>query len=299
MYHARASKNNDFLFYKPEMDAAGAERIKLEADLRKAVERDELVLHYQPQIDTVSGSVVGAEALLRWKHPEYGLVPPLKFISLAEEIGLIPQLGDWVLEEACRQIKSFKDRAIKLPRVAINISALQFNSTFTKRVKMMLQQMDIPPSMLELGLAESIMTDNDDSTVEALQSLKDMGVYLSVDDFGTSYSPMYYLSSYPLDELKIDRSFVKDCDNNDGDAKLVRAIIAMADSLALNTVAEGVETEDQYRFLRRNGAKVMQGYLFSKPVTAVELETMLTPWYFAEQVQNITMQAEPEPEPDQ
>ena len=298
MYHARASKNNDFLFYKPEMGAAGAERIKLEADLRKAVERNELVLHYQPQIDTVFGSVVGAEALLRWKHPEYGLVPPLKFISLAEEVGLIPQLGNWVLEEACRQIKSFKDRDIKLPRVAINISALQFSSTFTKRVKGMLQQMDIPPSMLELGLAESIMTDNDDSTAEALQSLRDMGVYLSVDDFGTSHSPMNYLSSYPLDELKIDRSFVKDCDNNDGGAKLVRAIIAMADSLGLSTVAEGVETEDQYRFLRRNGAKVMQGYLFSKPVTAVELETMLTPWYFAEQVQKITMHPEQEPEPE-
>jgi predicted signal transduction protein with EAL and GGDEF domain len=272
MHHAKASTTDDFLFFRKDMDAAGVDHLKLEADLRKAVEREELVLHYQPQVDSVSGSVVGAEALLRWEHPEYGLVPPLKFVHVAERIGLIGELGDWVLEAACRQMKRFRDQGLKLPRVAINVSAFQFNSSFSSKVKTVLQQADIPASVLELGLSEGSLADNDPKTIEALQELKEMGVYLSVDDFGTSFAPLSYLSHYPLDELRIDRSFVAHCVDRPESAKLVKGIISMAKSLELNIVAEGVETDDQYTFLKQNGTRVMQGYLFSKAVPANELE---------------------------
>lgn len=289
MHHARMSIDTNFSFYSPEMDTAGAQRIKLEADLRKAIELNQLVLHYQPQIDTISGSVTGAEALLRWQHPTLGLVPPHKFIALAEEIGIMSELGDWVLMEACSQMKIFRDRSLKLPKVAINISAMQFSSGFTQRVKEVLAQVKLPPAMLELGLTETIMSDRNESTVAALQELKDIGIYLSVDDFGNSHSPMTYLSHYPLDEVKIDRHFIANCDKDEGEGRLVAAIISMAASLDFKIVAEGVETEEQFRFLRSKGASVMQGYLFSKPVAADVLEPMLTPWYFAEQVQRITV----------
>ena len=288
MHHAKASTTDDFLFFRKDMDAAGVDHLKLEADLRKAVEREELVLHYQPQVDSVSGSVVGAEALLRWEHPEYGLVPPLKFVHVAERIGLIGELGDWVLEAACRQMKRFRDQGLKLPRVAINVSAFQFNSSFSSKVKTVLQQADIPASVLELGLSEGSLADNDPKTIEALQELKEMGVYLSVDDFGTSFAPLSYLSHYPLDELRIDRSFVAHCVDRPESAKLVKGIISMAKSLELNIVAEGVETDDQYNFLKQNGTRVMQGYLFSKAVPANELERLLVPWHFTDQVQRIS-----------
>jgi diguanylate cyclase (GGDEF)-like protein len=289
MHNARMSIDTNFSLYSPEMDTAGAERIKLEADLRKAIERNQLVLHYQPQVDTVSGSVTGAEALLRWQHPILGLVPPKKFIALAEEIGIMSELGDWVLMEACRQMKVFQDQSLKLPKVAINISAMQFSTGFTQRVKEVITKVGLPPTMLELGLTETIMSDHNENTVAALQELKDLGIYLSVDDFGNSYSPMNYLSHYPLDEVKIDRSFVAKCDEGGGEGKLVAAIVSMAESLELKIVAEGVETEEQFRFLRSKGASVMQGYLFSKPVEAELLKPMLTPWYFAEQVQRINV----------
>ena len=288
MHHAKASASDDFLFFNKDMEAAGVDHLKLEADLRKAVEREELVLHYQPQVDSVSGSVVGAEALLRWEHPEYGLVPPFKFVHLAERIGLIGDLGDWVLEASCRQMKRFRDQGLKLPRVAINVSAFQFNSAFTNRVKEVLQQADIPASMLELGLSEGILVDNDPKTIESLQELKELGVYLSVDDFGTSFAPLSYLGHYQLDELRIDRSFVADCVERPESAKLVKGIISMAQSLELNIVAEGVETEAQYNFLKENGTRVMQGYLFSKAVPADELERLLVPWHFMDQVQRIS-----------
>ncbi|MEH6569835.1 MAG: EAL domain-containing protein, partial [Halioglobus sp.] len=236
----------------------------------------------------VSGSVVGAEALLRWEHPEYGLVPPFKFVHVAERIGLIGDLGDWVLEAACRQMKRFRDQGLKLPRVAINVSAFQFNSSFNKRVKEVLLQADLPASMLELGLSEGILADNDPKTIESLQELKELGVYLSVDDFGTSFSPLSYLGHYQLDELRIDRSFIADCVERPESAKLVMGIISMAQSLELNIVAEGVETEAQYNFLKENGTRVMQGYLFSKAVPADELERLLVPWHFMDQIQRIS-----------
>jgi EAL domain-containing protein (putative c-di-GMP-specific phosphodiesterase class I) len=289
MHHAKASANDDFMYFNKDMVSAGVDHLKLETDLRKAIERNELLLHYQPQVDTVSGSVVGAEALLRWEHAEIGPIPPFQFVHLAEKIGLIGDLGDWVLVAACKQMKRFHRSGLKLPRIAINVSTFQFNTDFIKRVKEVLEETELPGSMLELGLTEGILMDHDAGTLNALEDLKSLGVYLSVDDFGTSYAPLSYLSHFPLDELKVDRSFVVDCDTREESAKLVTGIIAMAESMSMNIVAEGVETESQYRFLKKGGARVMQGYLFSKPVPAEELKRLLVPWHFAEQVQRITL----------
>jgi diguanylate cyclase (GGDEF)-like protein len=293
MHHAKASARDGFLFYNNDMEATGLDHLKLESDLRKAIDRDELLLHYQPQVDTTNGSIVGAEALLRWEHPQYGLVPPFRFIPLAEEIGLIEELGDWVLVETCRQMKEFREQGLELPRVAINVSVFQFSSLFIERVKEVLTQADLPASMLELGLSEAVLMDNDKSTIEALQELRKLGVYLSVDNFGTSYAPLDYLGRCPLDELKIDRSFVVDCDIKEENARLVKAIISLAKSLDLRMVAEGVETEGEYQFLINNGARVMQGYMFSKPVPAEELQRLLVvPWHFMTQIQRIALTRE-------
>ena len=287
MHHAKAATGENVLYFNPDMDSTGVGRLKLESDLRKAVERNELLLHYQPQVNTTSGAVVGAEALLRWNHPEQGLVPPFQFIPLAEEIGVISELGNWVLGEACRQMKELDAAGLQLPQVTINISAFQFNTAFVKVVKDVLDQHGLAAARLELGLTESIMMENSPATTQALQELRELGVRLSVDDFGMGYSPLTYLSRHALDELKIDRTFVADCDSNENSARLVTAIVAMAQCLELGIVAEGVETEEQYRFLVESGAKVIQGYLFSKPVPAAELKRVLAPWHFLEQVQNI------------
>lgn len=288
MYHAKSIGKNSYLYYNSEMDAAGIERLNLEIDLRKAIDRGELVLHYQPQVDTESGSVIGAEALVRWDHPQQGLISPQKFIPLAEEMGLIGALGDWVLQQACREMIELRAAGFKLPKIAVNVSALQFNARFMQHVEDTLNETGLEPSALQLELTEGLVIDNSSATVRLLQSLKQLGVSLSIDDFGTGYSSLSYLSRFPLDELKIDRSFVIDFDNSDNDASLVIAIIAMGKSMNLKMVAEGVETHEQYHFLTQNGASIIQGYLFSKPVPVAELEEMLNPYHFLNQIQLIT-----------
>jgi EAL domain-containing protein (putative c-di-GMP-specific phosphodiesterase class I) len=287
MYHAKANGKNSWKFYHSDMDAAGVDRLELEADLRRALENGEFVLHYQPQVDTRNGTVVGAEALMRWEHPVQGMIPPFKFIPLIEEMGLIGAVGDWVLREACRQLKEFDSQGVKLPKVAVNVSALQFNPSFIGSVKAVLEETGLAPTRLELELTEGVVMDDAHATVQALCELKETGVRLSIDDFGTGYSSLSYLSRFPLDELKIDRSFVIEFDKSDNDASLVIAIIAMARSMSLDLVAEGVETHEQYHFLTSNGAHVIQGYLFSKPVPAAELRPLLAPWHFMEQVQDM------------
>ena len=287
MYHAKSSGKNNFLFYHSDMDAAGVERLQLETDLRKAIERDELVLYYQPQVDTRTGTVVGAEALMRWEHPEHGLVPPFKFIPLAEEMGLIGALGDWGLRTACRQMVELQAQGLDLAKVSVNVSALQFNKAFISRVREVLQESGLRPSRLELELTEGIMMDDTEATIHALEDLKEMGISLSIDDFGTGYSSLSYLSRFPLDELKIDRSFVIDFDKSENDATLIIAIIAMGRSLKLQLVAEGVETHEQYHFLTQHGANIIQGYLFSKPVPVAELKPLLVTGYFREQIRSI------------
>jgi diguanylate cyclase (GGDEF)-like protein len=287
MHHAKESVREKVLFYSEHMDASGVGRLKLESDLRRAVERGELVLHYQPQVNTLTGAITGAEALLRWEHPEHGEVPPFQFISLAEEIGVISELGDWVMAEACRQIEEFDAMGLELPRIAINISIFQFTAGFPDRVREILEKFGLPASRLELGLSETILMDEDRTAIENLRELRKLGVYLSVDDFGTRLAPLTYLNRRTLDELKIDRSFIAECDTDKNRAGLVKAIIAMARSLEMGIVAEGVETEGQYRFLIDNGADVMQGYLFSKPMPAAELQAVLAPWHFVQQLQEL------------
>jgi len=209
-----------------------------------------------------------------------------------EEMGYIGALGDWVLCEACRQMKAFENDGLKLPKVAVNVSALQFNPAFISRVKQVLQDTGLAPEKLELELTEGVVMDDANTTIQALADIKQMGVSLSIDDFGTGYSSLSYLSRFPLDELKIDRSFVVELDKSENDASLVVAIIAMARSMNLRLVAEGVETHAQYHFLTSNGAHVIQGYLFSKPVTADELRPLLSPWHFMTDIQDMAAELE-------
>jgi len=285
MYHAKTSGKNKLMYYDSSMDAAGVERLMMENELRRALERGDLLLHYQPQIDTLTGTVVGAEALMRWQHPEMGMVPPFKFIPLAEEMGIIGALGEWGLEEACRHMVQLQALGLELPRVSVNVSALQFNPSFIKRVSEVLVSTGLRPMRLQLELTEGIMLDDKATTLHTLHQLKDLGVHLSMDDFGTGYSSLSYLGRFPLDELKIDRSFVTELEKSENDASLVIAIIAMARSLRLKLVAEGVETREQYHFLRNHGASVIQGYLFSKPVPLNELKPLLAPGYFKNLIQ--------------
>lgn len=288
MHHARDKPAGGFEMYKREMDTGGLDQIKMEADLRKAVEREQLRLHYQPQVDTADGSIIAAEALLRWEHPEFGQVPPFRFIGLAQEIGLMDQLGDWVLREACRQLAEYRRQDLELPRVAVNVSRLQFGERFTATLKDVLKASGLPPDSIELGLSEEILVDNDTATIRSLRELAEMGVYLAIDNFGTTHAPFTYLSEYPFNELKIDRSFVSGCNTRLGNANLVKAVIAMADSLELRSVAEGVETEEEFRFLSEAGVRAMQGYFFSKPLPADELQKLLSvPWCFMSQIQRI------------
>lgn len=293
MHHAKSKNGATYLYYSEEMEASGEDELKMESELRKAIEREELRLHFQPQVNTTDGSIVCAEALLRWEHPEYGFVSPAKFISLAEKMGMLWDLGDWALVEACRQMKALKEKGLQLPRIAINISPQQLKPAFVSRVIDVLESAGLSPSMLELGLSEAILMNNNNDTHKLLQDLKLTGLYLSLENFGTLHAPLSYLSRHPFDEIKIDRSFVADCDKRKDAARLVKAIIAMAKSLNLRTVAEGVETEGEFRFLLENGVSVMRGYLFSKPVPARELRQLLVvPWHFMAQLQRMALIAD-------
>jgi diguanylate cyclase (GGDEF)-like protein len=292
LQQAESNSQVDYLLYKADMEATGPDDLKLELELRRAIERNELHVHYQPQVDTITGAITSVEALVRWQHAEFGQVSPARFIPLAERLGLICELGNWVMSEACRQMKEFEKQGIELPRLAINISPQQLNTVFVSQVAEVLQTADLPPAKLELGLSEGILIGNEESVLTMLNDLKEIGVYLSLDNFGTNYAPLGYLSRHPLDEIKIDRSFVTGCDKRPESARSVLAIIAMARSLELHSVAEGVETEEEYRFLAANDVRFMRGYLFSKPVPAAELQRLLaTPWYYMTQVQNMNMDA--------
>lgn len=288
MQLAKERPKGGFELYKQEMDAGGLDQIKLESELRKAVEREQLILHYQPQVDTVDGSIIAAEALLRWEHPEFGLVPPFRFIGLAQDIGMMDELGNWVVAEACRQLVEFREQGLELPRVVINVSRLQFGEEFTEHLKLVLRESGLPAESIELGLSEEILVDNDTVTIRSLRELAELGIYLSVDNFGTTHAPLSYIAEYPFNELKIDRSFVSGCDKRSSNASLIRAIIAMSSSLNFRLVAEGVETTEEFEFLLESGVRAMQGYFFSKPVPAQDLKKLLSvPWCFMTQIQGI------------
>jgi EAL domain-containing protein (putative c-di-GMP-specific phosphodiesterase class I) len=276
MYQAKAAGRNVIRFFSPEMQIAINARSSLEADLRQALSRQELALHYQIQVDS-QYRVLGAEVLLRWQHPVRGLVFPDQFISLAEESGLIVPIGLWVLETACAQLNKWQhDSLTRNLTLAVNVSAKQLHQpNFVAQVKRVLFESGVHPSLLKLELTESVVLENFDDTICKMQNLKSLGVKFSLDDFGTGQSSLAYLKRLPLDQIKIDRSFVRDITSDPNDATIVNTIIVMSRTMGLNVIAEEVETEDQREFLDLHGCQAFQGYLFSKPVPLDQFEEKL------------------------
>jgi diguanylate cyclase (GGDEF)-like protein/PAS domain S-box-containing protein len=275
MYQAKETGRNLYQFYSPDMNARAFERLFLDSDLHRALERDELEVYYQPQIDLVAGKVVGAEALLRWNHVNKGQISPVVFIPLAEESDLILDIGNWVMEQACLQAKEWYDQGYTELRVAVNLSARQFRSDLPEIVARILRETKLPPHLLELELTESLLMERPELARTILNKLRDLGNHLSIDDFGTGYSSLSYLKHFPIDRLKIDRSFVKDLTVDPDDAIIVEAIIALAHGLRLNVVAEGVETEEQFEFMRQRGCDEVQGYVIARPMPAAEFSEYL------------------------
>ncbi len=282
LYYAKGQGKNHFAYYQDHMTEPAQARIRMEADLRGALQRGELELHYQPQVDTRTATVMGAEALLRWNHPELGLVPPMRFIPVAEEINIIDELGKWTITQACQQLKAFHAKKLKLPMITVNISALQFRQELIGTVSEALAVTGVAASQLQLELQEGVAMKDLGESIRILNGLKELGVSLCIDNFGTGYSPLGYLNSFPLDMIKVDRSYLVKSQISEKDANLVAAIIDIARNMKLGLVAEGVESIEQYQFLNRQGVQFMQGYLFSAPVSARELENMLAPWHFME-----------------
>ncbi|MBI3593615.1 MAG: EAL domain-containing protein [Nitrospirae bacterium] len=267
MYRAKEKGRNTFQFYSQEMSKDSSNKLELENQLRYAIERKEFILHYQPFVDLKTDKIVGAEALIRWNHPTLGMVPPGKFISLAEETGLIVQIGEWVLKTACEQNKAWQNMGLPPIRVAINLSARQFQRTgIVEMIKKSIQESGLSPRHLELELTESILMQKTDEMVSTLGELHQMGIHISLDDFGTGYSSLSYIKKFPIDTLKIDQSFVRDVITNKDDAALSTAIIAMAHSLNLKVIAEAVETAEQLEFFRSHGCNEIQGYYISPPL---------------------------------
>jgi EAL domain-containing protein (putative c-di-GMP-specific phosphodiesterase class I) len=251
-------------------------RLELEGELRRAIEEEAFELYYQPKMDLHSGCIVGLEALLRWQHPERGWISPEKFVPLAEETGIIGPIGDWVIREACRQMRAWENGPLRNLRIAVNVSVQQFSKdSFVDTVLRTLWQSGVKPQQLELEITESFLMRDVDTTRAALQRLGDAGLSLSIDDFGTGYSSLGYLRQFPVDALKIDRSFVNDLPVNSDAVAICSAIIAMARELKLIVIAEGVETDAQLEFLRAQGCDQVQGYLISKPICADELEASI------------------------
>jgi diguanylate cyclase (GGDEF)-like protein/PAS domain S-box-containing protein len=272
MYSAKENGRNNFQFFKEDMNTQVVKRLTLENDLRLAIEREEFFLVYQPQMEISSGRIIGLEALIRWQHPKLGLVPPDKFIPITEKTGLILPIGEWVLKTACSQARKWLDDGIYTVPVAVNVSAVQFRQEgFCELIKKVLQETCLPPQYLELELTESLLLSNEDVMFSVLQELKEMGLKLAIDDFGTGYSSLSYLKQFPVNKLKIDRSFIRDISTNSDDAAITTAIINMAKSLNLKVIAEGVETEAQMSFLREHRCDEIQGYYFSKPISAGEV----------------------------
>jgi diguanylate cyclase (GGDEF)-like protein len=276
MYRAKEAGGNCFEFYRTEMSTASVRRLSLESALRRALERDELVVHYQPQAELSSGHIVGAEALLRWQHPELGLLPPAEFLPLAEETGLILAIGEWTLEHVCRQAQAWRSHGLPPLRLAVNLAARQFyQGDFARRVAATLARHGLDPRLLELELTEGVLMQNTQGTIAILAELHALGVRLAVDDFGTGYSSLSYLKRFPIDTVKIDRSFVADIPRDADDAAIVTAIIAMAHGLGIRAVAEGVETCEQMEFLRRRGCDEVQGFLLGRPLPSAGFEQLL------------------------
>ncbi|MYN40849.1 EAL domain-containing protein [Duganella sp. FT109W] len=275
MYQAKARGRNGFSFYAPSMTGEGVERLRLETFLRRSIEKDEIFLNYQPQVEIDTGRLVGVEALVRWNHPELGLIPPIRFIPLAEDTGFINQLGKWVLHEACRQMVRWQEAGLHVPKIAVNLSAKQFErGSIVNMVADILRDTGLEPQRLQLEVTESVIMNTGDAMV-FINDLHSIGVALAIDDFGTGYSSLAYLKQLPVQTLKIDRSFIKDISTDVNDEAIAIAIIQLGKSMNLSVIAEGVETEEQAAFLLRHGCNLAQGYFYSRPVAA---DDMLERW---------------------
>jgi EAL domain-containing protein (putative c-di-GMP-specific phosphodiesterase class I) len=261
------------------MQARSARTLKLEAALRRATENHELSLHFQPQVELRDGGLIGVEALLRWRHPDFGMISPAEFIPIAEASGLIIPIGDWVMRTALQQLLDWDRCGIAVPVVAVNLSAAQFRQEhLVRNVKNLLAETGVPPGRLEIELTESLMMDDPIAAVSVMDELHRAGIQLSIDDFGTGYSSLNHLKRFRIDKLKIDQSFVRDLNRDPEGEAIVRAIVSLAESLRFRTIAEGVETEPQLSFLRTIGCHEVQGYLFAKPMPAADLQGWIDAW---------------------
>jgi diguanylate cyclase (GGDEF)-like protein len=276
MYEAKKRGRNNYQFFRRDMQVRLADRQLLEGDLRYALGQNEFLLHYQPKFNLQTGQITGVEALIRWVHPQRGMVPPAQFVPIAEECGLILPIGQWVLLEACRQARAWSDSGLGVVPVAVNVSAAEFgDKDFISGVRAVLIATGVEPANLELELTESVLMEDAASTVRTLGALKAMGVTLAIDDFGTGYSSFTYLRRFPVDALKLDQSFVQEITEDPGDATIVSAMINIGKSLNQRVIAEGVETRGQLKFLQSHGCDEGQGYYFSHPVVAKQAGTLL------------------------
>lgn len=278
MLKARREQPGQYLFFTSEMGIESTSHLREEQELKRALENNEFCLHYQPKVDSTAGTIKGFEALIRWNHPERGLVPPNLFIPLLEESGLIIPVGEWVIRETCEALQRWKQQGLPVVPVSVNVAGPQFNQRdFVSQVSFILQQADIAPELLEIEITESCLMSDNDESVRILQGLKQLGISISIDDFGTGYSSLSHLNKFPIDTLKIDRSFITEVNNRqkNDNAGIVTAIMALSHSLHLNVVAEGVETAQELAFLHALGCRTIQGFLFSKPLTESDVIALL------------------------
>jgi diguanylate cyclase (GGDEF)-like protein/PAS domain S-box-containing protein len=276
MNRAKELGINNYQHYMPTMNATAFEQLTLEHNLRKALKKDQFLVYYQPQIDLRTQKIIGAEALVRWQHPELGMISPAQFIPIAEETGLILPLGEWVLRTACQQAKKWHDQLGTRFIISVNLSTRQFQQQdLVSTVHRSLQDTKLPPELLELEITETLGMKNPELTLKTLHELKAMGIHIAIDDFGTGYSSLSYLKKFPIDTLKIDRSFVSDINADSNDGAIVVAVIALAHSLKLKVIAEGVETPEQASYLLDHGCERIQGYIFSPPVPAQDFESLI------------------------
>lgn len=276
LYRAKTQGGNNYQFYAADMNALAVKRLELETSLRRAIENKEFIVYYQPVLDLVSGAVVGSEALIRWQHPDLGLLLPGRFIGLAEDTGLILDIGEFVMRDACARTRAWQDRGFGRLRIAVNISARHFQEkNFSERLVEILTETRLDPTCLELELTETSIMENTDAAVRVLGQIRKLGVRVAIDDFGTGYSSLSYLKRLPIDTLKLDRSFVKGATTDPDDAALVMAIVTLAHNLRLRVIAEGVETKDQVAFLRLLRCDEAQGYLFGKPMPPEVFESSM------------------------
>jgi EAL domain-containing protein (putative c-di-GMP-specific phosphodiesterase class I) len=273
MYGAKAEGRRTYRFFEPSMDASAKARLSMQLDLRQAMADGGFELHYQPVVDLASGEVSGCEALLRWRHPERGMVSPAVFIPLAEDIGLINELGEWVLTTACAEAATWPEHI----RLAVNVSPVQLKSrTLALRITGALAASGLKPDRLELEITEAVLIRDDEAALAILHQLREIGVRIALDDFGTGYSSLSYLKRFPFDKIKIDRCFVSDIAEADGSSSIVQAVVNIAAALNMTTTAEGVETAAQRDLLRKLGCTEMQGYLFSAPKAAADVKRLFS-----------------------